>query len=71
VRHLAIHLLARLADGAHDETVGEEAIGDLDGLVEEAAGVVPDVDDHALDATGLLGLPLDVFEPLEHLGVGD
>ena len=54
VRHLAVHLLARLAHGAHDEPVGDEAIGDFHALVEQAARVAAQVEDDALDAARLV-----------------
>ena len=71
MRHLAVHFLAGLAHRAHDEPLGQEAVGDFHALIEQAPGVVADIEDDALEAARLLGLLLEILKPLQNLGVRD
>ena len=68
--HLPVHLLARLAHRAHDESLADEPIGDFYALIEQAAWVVADIEDEPFEAAGFLGLFLEVLQTLQHLGVG-
>ena len=52
-RHLRLPQLVAIADGRHDGPALHEAVGDLYGLIEQAAGVVAEVEDQAVERTPL------------------
>jgi len=51
---IALGVVGMTAAGRHDLALGEEVVGDLHCLIQEAAGIVPEIDDIALEVGDLL-----------------